>query len=147
MPVVPPDLHRGWTLDDLDLLPDDGQRYELEYKYTTWVDLESRATLPRLPLNGLAKALNAQETSPRRWTFDGITDTGPLLRLSGKTLTKLERYADPDQRPIHASTIPVEAVEQTVVEFFRRGYVAIQPRRYWSWAQIREAGATLLAEE
>ena len=29
MPVVPPDLHRGWTLEDLHLLPDDGQRYEL----------------------------------------------------------------------------------------------------------------------
>jgi Uma2 family endonuclease len=29
MSLSPPDLHRGWTLDDLDLLPDDGQRYEL----------------------------------------------------------------------------------------------------------------------
>ena len=29
MPVSPPDLSRGWTLDDLDTLPDDGQRYEL----------------------------------------------------------------------------------------------------------------------
>lgn len=29
MPVSPPDLHRGWTLDDLGTLPDDGQRYEL----------------------------------------------------------------------------------------------------------------------
>ena len=29
MSVAPPDLHRGWTLDDLHLLPDDGQRYEL----------------------------------------------------------------------------------------------------------------------
>ncbi len=29
MPVFPPDLHRGWTLDDLDALPDDGRRYEL----------------------------------------------------------------------------------------------------------------------
>jgi Uma2 family endonuclease len=29
MPVSPPDLSRGWTLDDLHLLPDDGQRYEL----------------------------------------------------------------------------------------------------------------------
>ena len=29
MSVAPPDLSRGWTLDDLDRLPDDGQRYEL----------------------------------------------------------------------------------------------------------------------
>ena len=29
MSFSPPDLHGGWTLDDLDTLPDDGQRYEL----------------------------------------------------------------------------------------------------------------------
>ena len=29
MPLPPPDLHRGWTLEDLATLPDDGQRYEL----------------------------------------------------------------------------------------------------------------------
>jgi hypothetical protein len=32
----------------------DGQRYEFEYKYTTWIDLESRPTLPRLRLDRLA---------------------------------------------------------------------------------------------
>ncbi|PJJ59263.1 DUF6687 family protein [Hymenobacter chitinivorans] len=117
----------------------DGQRYELEYKYTTWVDLESRPTLPRLPLNGLAAELNAREAAPQRWTFDGITDTGPLLRLAGHTLRKEERYADPDQRPIFASSIPENELEQAVVQFFRRGYAALQPRRYWTWAEIRAA--------
>jgi Uma2 family endonuclease len=29
MPVSPPDVHRGWTVHDLERLPDDGQRYEL----------------------------------------------------------------------------------------------------------------------
>jgi Uma2 family endonuclease len=29
MSISPPDLHGGWTLHDLDSLPDDGQRYEL----------------------------------------------------------------------------------------------------------------------
>ncbi|RPD45333.1 hypothetical protein DNI29_18285 [Hymenobacter sediminis] len=118
----------------------DGQRYEFEYKYTTWIDLESRPTLPRLPLLELATQLNDQELAPHRWTFDGITDTGPLLRLSGKTLTKAQRYADPDQRPIHASSIPAEQLEAEIVAFFRRRYAGIQPRRYWSWAEIREVG-------
>lgn len=118
----------------------DGQRYELEYKYTTWVDLESRPTLPRLPLQPLAEQLNALEAAPRRWSFDGITDTGPMLRLSGKTLSKVERYADPDQRPIHASSIPPEALEKRVVEFFQAHYAGIAPRRYWSWTEIRAAG-------
>ncbi|UOQ55440.1 DUF6687 family protein [Hymenobacter cellulosivorans] len=118
----------------------DGQRYELEYKYTTWVDLESRPALPRLPLDGLAAQLNEQEAPPHRWTFDGITDTGPLLRLAGKALTKVERYADPDQRPIFASSITEDVLEQAVVQFFRQGYALIQPRRYWTWAEIRAAG-------
>lgn len=115
----------------------DGQRYEFEYKYTTWIDLESRPTLPRLPLDGLAARLNALETSSRRWTFDGITDTGPLLRLSGQGLTKPQRYADPDQRPIYASSISPEELEREVAAFFQAGYAGIELKRYWSWAEIR----------
>ena len=118
----------------------DGQRYEFEYKYTTWVDLESRPTLPRLPLDVLTARLNQLETTTRRWTFDGITDTGPLLRLSGKSLTKVQRYADPDQRPIYASSIMPKQLEEEVVAFFRAGYATIKPKRYWTWAEIREAG-------
>ncbi|TGE16851.1 DUF6687 family protein [Hymenobacter elongatus] len=127
--------------DDIVLSIYAGQRYELEYKYTTWIDLESRPTLPRLPLAALAAQLNAQEKSSHRWTFDGITDTGPLLRLAGKTLRKTERYADPDHRPIYASSIDPDAVEQAVVAFLQQGYARIQSRRYWTWAEIRAAGA------
>jgi len=118
-----------------------GQRYEFEYKYTTWIDLASRPTRPRLPLNALAARLNALETNVPRWTFDGITDTGPLLRLAGSSLTKVQRYADPDQRPIPASAIPPAGLEREVVAFFRQQYAAIEPRRYWTWAEIRAAGA------
>ncbi|GAA4374271.1 DUF6687 family protein [Hymenobacter koreensis] len=120
-----------------------GQRYEFEYKYTTWIDLESRPTRPRLPLHALAASLNAAETAPHRWTFEAVTDTGPLLRLAGKTLSKVQRYADPDQRPIHASTISPEAVEQEVVQFFRQRYAHIEPLKDWTWEQIRAAGAAV----
>lgn len=115
----------------------DGQRYELEYKYTTWIDLASRPTLPRLPLDALAARLNAQEATPRQWTYDGVTDTGPLLRLSGKGLSKAQRYADPDQRPIYASSLSAAALEAEVVAFFRVGYAGITPKQYWSWSEIR----------
>ncbi|SDY05215.1 DUF6687 family protein [Hymenobacter psychrophilus] len=128
---------------DLVLSLYDGQRYEFEYKYTTWIDLESRPTLPRLPLDGLAARLNALEQTPRRWTHDGITDTGPLLRLSGRTLSKAQRYADPDQRPIYASSIAPAELEREVVAFFAAGYADIKPRRYWSWAEIRAAGGAV----
>lgn len=113
------------------------QRYELECKYTTWIDLESRPTLPRLHLAPLAARLNELETSKHSWAADGITDTGPLLRLSGRKLSKAERYADPDGRPIYASSIAPEVLEQEVVAFFRRGYAGMQPRKYWTWAEVK----------
>ena len=118
----------------------DGQRYELEYKYTTWIDLESRPTLPRLALAPLAARLNELETSGHAWAADGITDTGPLLRLAGKKLSKAERYADPDGRPIYASSIEPAVLEQEVQAFFRAGYAGIEARKYWTWAEVKAAG-------
>jgi hypothetical protein len=117
-----------------------GNRYELEYKYTTWIDLESRPTLPRLVLTPLVARLNELETSGYTWAADGITDTGPLLRLTGQKLSKAERYADPDGRPIYASSIAPEVMEREVVAFFRMGYAGIQPRKYWTWAEVKAAG-------
>lgn len=115
----------------------DGQRYELECKYTTWIDLESRPTLPRLPLAPLAARLNELEKSNYRWAADQLTDTGPLLRLAGRPLTKAERYADPDGRPIYASSLAAGTVEAEVVAFLRNGYAGIQPKKYWTWAEVR----------
>ncbi len=118
----------------------DGQRYELEAKYTTWVDLESRPTLPRLPLPALAARLNELETSSYRWAADPLTDTGPLLRLAGRRLTKAERYADPDGRPIYASGLAAGTVEAEVIGFLSRGYMGVEPKKYWTWAEVRSVG-------
>jgi hypothetical protein len=120
-----------------------GQRYELEYKYTTWIDLEARPTWPRLPLLPLAERLNQRETTARRWTCDAVTDTGPLLRLAGRALSKAQRYADPDQRPIYSSSIKAEELEPEVVSFFRQHYAAIEPKKNWTWEEVRAAGAAL----
>jgi hypothetical protein len=118
----------------------DGQRYELEGKYTTWIDLESRPTLPRLALAPLAARLNELEKSNYRWAADPLTDTGPLLRLAGRPLAKAERYADPDGRPIYASSLAASVIEAEVVAFLQRGYTGIQPKKYWTWAEVRAAG-------
>jgi hypothetical protein len=118
----------------------DGQRYELECKYTTWIDLASRPTLPRLALAPLAARLNELEKSNYRWAADQLTDTGPLLRLAGRPLTKAERYADPDGRPIYASSLAASTVETEVVAFLQKGYASIQPKKYWTWAEVRAAG-------
>jgi hypothetical protein len=117
----------------------DGQRYELECKYTTWIDLESRPTLPRLALAPLAARLNELEKSNYRWAADPLTDTGPLLRLAGRPLAKAERYADPDGRPIYASSLAASALEAEVVAFMQQGYAGIQPKKYWTWAEVRAA--------
>jgi len=118
----------------------DGQRYELECKYTTWIDLASRPTLPRLPLPALAVRLNELETSNYRWAADPLTDTGPLLRLAGRRLSKAERYADPDGRPIYASSLAPGVVEAEVVAFLTKGYAGVQPKNYWTWAEVRAVG-------
>jgi hypothetical protein len=125
---------------DIVLSQYEGKRYELEYKYTTWIDLASRPTLPRLVLAPLVARLNALETSRRAWAADGITDTGPLLRLTGKKLGKAERYADPDGRPIYASSIAPEVLEREVVTFFRAGYAGIEAKKYWTWPEVKAAG-------
>jgi hypothetical protein len=117
----------------------DGQRYELECKYTTWIDLASRPTLPRLALAPLAARLNELEKSTYRWAADQLTDTGPLLRLAGRPLTKAERYADPDGRPIYASSLAPSVVEAEVMAFLQKGYAGIQPKKYWTWAEVRSA--------
>lgn len=119
----------------------DDNRYELEYKYTTWIDLASRPTLPRLALAPLVARLNTLETSGQQWAADGITDTGPLLRLAGHKLTKAERYADPSGRPIYPSSIAPGIMEQEVLAFFREGYAGIQAKKYWTWPEVKAAGA------
>ncbi|WP_026463202.1 DUF6687 family protein [Adhaeribacter aquaticus] len=114
-----------------------GQRYELEYKYTTWIDLASRSTLPRLPLKPLIKQLNNVEKSGYSWTGEHITDTGPILRLAGNTLNKRERYANPTERPIYASTITPDNLKSIITQYFQISYSDIQPKKYWNWEEIK----------
>jgi hypothetical protein len=123
---------------DMVLAAYDDNRYELEYKYTTWIDLDSRPTLPRLSLKPLVNLLNQVEQSGRQWTGEPVTDTGPILRLGGRQLTKKERYANPTQRPIPSSSIPPQQLESLVVAYFREAYAGIQARKYWSWAEIKQ---------
>lgn len=115
----------------------DRNRYELEYKYTTWVDIASRPTLPRISMATLAAQLNQLETSGRRWTYDAVTETGPLLRLNGGQLNREEAFDNPTEREIYSSSIPVEELKQVVVTFYRQAYTGIQPRYNWSWKEVK----------
>ncbi|MDQ3110585.1 MAG: hypothetical protein M3R17_11885 [Bacteroidota bacterium] len=117
-------------------------RYELEYKYTTWVDIVSRPTLPRISLQPLCDKLNAMEQSGKNWFCDTINDTGPLLRIENSALTKAERFAHPTEREIFSSSIDAAVFEQEVVGFFREAYKDIQPKKNWSWPEIRSLNGT-----
>lgn len=119
----------------------EGNKYELEYKYTTWVDIASRPTLPRINLEPLAIRLNELETTDHTWTWDSITETGPLLRLDGDKLTRSETYANPTEREIFASSIPVSQLKQEVEQFFREAYHNIRPKYNWSWKEVKALNA------
>jgi hypothetical protein len=116
-------------------------RYELEYKYTTWVDIVSRPTLPRIYLQPLCDQLNALETSGKKWFCDNINDTGPVLRIENSELTKAERFAHPTEREIFSSSIAPEIFEKTVIDFFAKAYKNIQPKKNWSWQEVRSVSS------
>lgn len=118
-------------------------RYELEYKYTTWVDLASRPTLPRINMAPLAEKLNQLERSGYTWTADSITETGPILRLEGKDLSRAQTFDSPTGRKILSSTIEVEELKQIVVQHYQDAYAAIQPKYNWSWKEIKALNKSL----
>ncbi|MAY83288.1 MAG: hypothetical protein CMP59_04065 [Flavobacteriales bacterium] len=115
-------------------------RYELECKYTTWIDLASRPNLPRVDLRPLAEQLNQIEASEQIWEVDRITDTGPILRLESKKLHKAERYAHPFEREIYGSSIEEVEFVKLVKEFLKKGFEGIKPKRFWTWKEMK-AGA------
>lgn len=119
----------------LAIYPDN--RYELEYKYTGWVDTR-RAGYPRLDLRRLAHQLNAWEQSSYRWRAEPMTDTAPLLRLGGEELSKEERYHHPFTRRIHSSSIDEDSFRRLVLAFFRQNLKGISPKPNWSWAETRQ---------
>lgn len=56
-----------------------GRRYELRYRYESWVQVVSRRVLPRVDLTPLASQLSEEEG--KRWVFDGVDAITPHLAL------------------------------------------------------------------
>jgi hypothetical protein len=59
-----------------------GRRYRLDLRYETWVQYASRRPLGRPDLAPLAARLNELEKTGR-WTFDGVDEITPSLRMEG----------------------------------------------------------------
>ena len=137
-----------------------GWAHEVELRYATFVEYQSRPTMPRFDLAPLAKTLNAIDdrlAAEQRWEVAGITDTGPLLRVNdgARRLTKAERYGSPDERPMIGSGFTPERFREIVRSYFDHGvrgamkHLRVKrpedvPRvGFWSWTETRAANQTV----
>ncbi len=66
--------------DRFRLLYRQGRRYEVQYRYESWVQLTTRRPAPRVDLTPLARHLDELE-GDARWTFDGVQQLTPSLHL------------------------------------------------------------------
>ena len=70
--------------DRLALLTVRGRRYDLRYRYETWVQLRSRLARPRRDLAPLAAALTERESGGAHWVADPPGSLTAGLRLVGQ---------------------------------------------------------------
>jgi hypothetical protein len=124
-----------------------GNRYELEYKYTSWADTVTRHAYPRLDLQPLAEQLNKLEEGSYQWDSDKITDTGPILRLQGKPLSKEERFDHPSKRPIYSSSIPARTFKAVVCRFYKERYPQLPKKTNWTWSELRSLNDELFPSQ
>eukprot|EP00127_Corallochytrium_limacisporum_P003862 Clim_evm76s153 gene=Clim_evmTU76s153 len=129
-----------------------GNRYELEVKYTSYVNFLERNQLPRINLRPLVQALNDLEkrlgtlnTETTSWTVDSYNDSGPLLRLenSERPLSKADRYADQYKREVHESGIDPETFREIVLSYLRYGFTDATRQSVWTWHEIHDFNRAL----
>jgi hypothetical protein len=61
----------------------EGHRYQVRYRYESWVELQSRRPPPRIDLQPFAGLLQTFEGNPGDWVADEVYRTLPRLRLRG----------------------------------------------------------------
>ena len=115
----------------------DNNRYELEYKYTTWINAYTRLSFPRTNLMSLAKKLNEIEKSGFKWDCQNITDTGTVLRLNGKKLTKEQRYDHPFNRSIESSSIPAQELINLIDNHFEKALANLPKKNAFTWKEVK----------
>jgi hypothetical protein len=67
-----------------------GRRYQVEERYETWVQLQSRPARPRRDLRALAARLQDEEGGDARWTATPVSGLVPMLS-SGEGESSIER--------------------------------------------------------
>ena len=114
-----------------------GQRYELEYKYTTWIDTASRMSFPRIQPKELVDILNKEEKSGFTWQAQKFTDTAPLISLNSNSFSKEQRYDHPFTRNIEQSSIPEARFIELVQDFFNHKLKDAPRQSNYTWEEIR----------
>jgi hypothetical protein len=61
----------------------DEHRYQVRYRYESWVELQSRRPPPRIDLRPFADLLQSIEGNPGDWSADDVRRSLPRLRLRG----------------------------------------------------------------
>ncbi len=112
-------------------------RYELEYKYTTWINT-TRKHFPRISMEKLCDQLNKIEKSGKIWVAEHFTDTAPILRLKGNKLSKKERFQSPCFRPIYSSSIAAIDFQNICINFFREHYKMLSIGETLDWKEVRK---------
>eukprot|EP00241_Pyramimonas_parkeae_P017185 CAMPEP_0114291176 /NCGR_PEP_ID=MMETSP0059-20121206/8342_1 /TAXON_ID=36894 /ORGANISM="Pyramimonas parkeae, Strain CCMP726" /LENGTH=628 /DNA_ID=CAMNT_0001412647 /DNA_START=195 /DNA_END=2082 /DNA_ORIENTATION=+ len=123
-----------------------GNRYELECKYTGYVDIVSRPVMPRIDMSPLVKFLNTLETLVDvQWTCSRFTDSGPIMRLDSLSnkLTKAQRYGNPCERPIFSSSVRPEQMQMLVESFFEHALLGVSPKRFWTWEELQRINRSM----
>lgn len=114
---LPQAVHPGAVHNATDrfrLLYMQGQHYEVQYRYETWVRYMSRRPPGRIDLAPLAQSLSAREPGAASWTFDGVDAIAPSLRLTGAAKDA-------------PSAIPPEAFRAEVIQALTTGASAWDP--------------------
>jgi hypothetical protein len=104
-PVHPFAIHRYTNCNRL--LRIQGRRYELQYRYESWVQLQSRRPALRVDLEPLAAILNERETAPGTWHADGVMEVAPRLYLDGADASGIPAGEFIDCVSAHLGSAPV----------------------------------------
>ncbi|HMK63006.1 MAG TPA: DUF6687 family protein, partial [Acidimicrobiales bacterium] len=79
-----------------------GNRFELRFRYESWVRLASRRPRARVDLSELAVQLGEAESDGGRWVFDGAGAIAPALRRvdDGPSTLAPERFLSEVRRAL-----------------------------------------------
>jgi len=84
-----------------------GRRYELQYRYESWVQFASRRPLLRVALDDLVTDLNGIEQAAGEWRCDAVKEVAPRLYLEGVDRSSLAPEQFVDRVRQHLMTAPV----------------------------------------